>query len=280
MKVFLFARFETYFIYRTPAVKMEVIDFKVEKQEDEDDEDFSVAEPLNKSAAGTKKPKNPKPVKRKRIRDRRKPRPPPVCCMCLVEFPSESELLVHCEAQHPNGKSPNWVITCRHKYQCPYCRRKFRLMRFLTEHYRDLNYTEPYYDRSKDMEKLRKYKAKQSKEVCPVCGLQLFDKKCLDIHLATKHSTERKFVCDYESCKQKFGHEVLLMRHIKTCHTEKRFICDICLKRFAGRGDVRRHISVHLPPDQRPFRCDKCLKTFSLESTLKSHVLASHSGVD
>ncbi|XP_077300957.1 uncharacterized protein LOC143921501 [Arctopsyche grandis] len=45
--------------------------------------------------------------------------------------------------------------------------------------------------------------------------------------------------------------------------------CDICLKTFARRGNLIRHINSHT--GLKPFRCEICLKSFSQKSTLKSH---------
>lgn len=154
---------------------------------------------------------------KKRPVKKRKEKSTVKCCMCAETFDRDGQLRSHCELIHPNGIPEEKLVTARHIYECTFCRRKFRMKRFLREHYLAVDYVEPEFV----PESKKSYK---NNKICSVCGITLYDQKSLEMHEATKHSTARNFKCDVAGCKSKFAHESGLRKHHRSFHSEKKYM--------------------------------------------------------
>ncbi|CAH2108942.1 unnamed protein product [Euphydryas editha] len=74
------------------------------------------------------------------------------------------------------------------------------------------------------------------------------------------------------ACGKKFAYPFQVLRHQKTYHMgEKKFVCDICDKSFASRGNLSQHQVKHTTG--RPFKCDYCDEAFKWKKHLRRHMM-------
>lgn len=74
-----------------------------------------------------------------------------------------------------------------------------------------------------------------------------------------------KHICDI--CNEEFCSYINFYKH-KLKHNLS-FICDVCGKCFALKGQLKCHQIVH--SEERPHKCDRCDKTFKTKTILLSH---------
>lgn len=110
---------------------------------------------------------------------------------------------------------------------------------------------------------------------CEICGQILRNKNILMYHKLTKHG-ERKFVCNI--CNKKFFTSNCLKAHI-TSHTERSIaqcVCPICGKTFHYKGGLFYHMKMHT--NERKYCCEFCDKKFYTLNAKKRHTL-THTGI-
>ena len=84
-------------------------------------------------------------------------------------------------------------------------------------------------------------------------------------------SVEKKKVCPIDG---QFLSRSGMNNHIKLCHVNQNWTCDMCPKIFKTKLEKNNHIKrVHM---QKTFTCDKCDKTFKTNSNLKRHIAIEH----
>ncbi|KAJ8951669.1 hypothetical protein NQ318_012210 [Aromia moschata] len=138
-----------------------------------------------------------------------------------------------------------------YKYDCPYCKRKF-----------------------KSEEKSLLHIKTHNKKECPICHVKItpnfkvHNPTSLRSHIYYTHST-RKYSCKY--CKKVFKKSYDLPLHIKKEHTGQRdHVCDICGKGFFTFHTLNTHTKMtHMK--LRPFQCQYCKKKFSSKHSLTTH---------
>lgn len=54
-------------------------------------------------------------------------------------------------------------------------------------------------------------------------------------------------------------------------------ICPYCKRIFSSRGNLRRHMEIHIMSDRKRFQCDICLKKYKRKDYLKEHKMTVHS---
>lgn len=54
----------------------------------------------------------------------------------------------------------------------------------------------------------------------------------------------------------------------------KCYSCDVCLKEFRGKSDLRRHRFIHTA--EKPYKCDLCGNGYRQEVNLKNHITSVH----
>lgn len=121
---------------------------------------------------------------------------------------------------------------------------------------------------------------------CDDCGQTMSDKRTLANHWKRRHScgefSELRAICDH--CNQLVtGGKSRVLSHIKRCHKlwAVEFRCDECLREFASKEDVSRHLPIHskTPKTLSILRCDICLKNIlSGNKSMYSHWLRIHAG--
>lgn len=55
----------------------------------------------------------------------------------------------------------------------------------------------------------------------------------------------------------------------------RNYQCALCLKKFLGSNDLRKHIRIHT--NERPFTCKECNRGFRQAGSLKNHIASQHS---
>lgn len=100
---------------------------------------------------------------------------------------------------------------------------------------------------------------------CKHCDKDFEDNRQYKKHMR-KHS-EKRFECEY--CSRKFNEQSLLKNH-RLRHTgEKAHACEVCNARFYERNLLNMHMRTH--GDERPYACDTCGKRFKTKSLLNTH---------
>ena len=61
------------------------------------------------------------------------------------------------------------------------------------------------------------------------------------------------------------------MENILCPTDEKAFTCEVCLRGFSRKADLKSHRRIHT--HEKPFICEVCPKKFSHNPNLKKHVL-------
>ena len=140
------------------------------------------------------------------------------------------------------------------KYECGLCRQKFKTASRLKEHMQRAHFSETRY-------------------LCDVCGKRLLSGQCFRSHMRIHLRNRQTHLCDI--CGNSFTALSTLRVH-KLIHSgTKPFKCSICEKSFGQRQQVTRHFRVHT--GEKPYQCGTCNKSFTNPKGLKFH-LNVHTG--
>ncbi|XP_045452094.1 zinc finger protein 431-like isoform X2 [Melitaea cinxia] len=130
--------------------------------------------------------------------------------------------------------------------------------------------------------KIPKKKEPKSKEkkLCDLCGEVFKTADSLTVHKKNTHF--RKSV-KCEHCSRTFVSDYYLSRHVKRKHSEdKKFICPICGRGFAFKGELSSHNKKvhdkHLKP-KKQFKCSFCNKTYMCNKSVTVHERSAHTGL-
>ena len=117
------------------------------------------------------------------------------CDICTKQFVDKLSLQRHVANMHSSFK----------KFNCHVCNKGFAIASHFNEH-------------------LTMVHGKEFKMTCEYCGKVLRDKRCLSIHIMSKHKRE-DCIHQCEFCTKKFSTQNLLRRHLKNVHhTHSSFI--------------------------------------------------------
>jgi len=171
-----------------------------------------------------------------------------MCQICATVFKTRYNLLRHFQKRHPEFKM----------YECDLCRISFPSIDDFKDHLEE---------KHSKLHTTNTIDSKQVRFACDVCGNMYKNKASAMNHLLTHTAkkTVRCTHCDF-TCytKQQLG--VHQTKH------DKRFVCDICHKRFAQKSQLDVHINaVHY--NQRPFSCVLCNKTFKTKGSHDAHMI-------
>ncbi len=90
-----------------------------------------------------------------------------------------------------------------------------------------------------------------------------------------KKSKDKKIICSYPECGKKFEKDISRRLHERSIHlNEKPFQCQLCLKCFSQKSDLKKHIYIH--EKIKPFLCLTCDRPFSQSSNLYTHIRKRH----
>lgn len=94
-------------------------------------------------------------------------------------------------------------------------------------------------------------------------------------HLEThKENRERLYTCEH--CGKKFYTKKILTSHLQRCHSDKRYICQVCSYPFTDKYNLAKHLLNH-DGKGKAFKCEVCSKSYSSKASYTDHQ-RSHSG--
>ncbi|CAL8148607.1 unnamed protein product [Orchesella dallaii] len=119
-------------------------------------------------------------------------------------------------------------------------------------------------------------------QICSICGVSMYSKKCLEVHTAKFHPDGKwdgPFKCKFPACPHNSSDEPSLKVHIEEEHGESveaqaGVLCKICGRVLATPWTLKMHGLVH--SGEKKHQCTLCSKTFPLKSTLKLHLATKH----
>ncbi|KXJ78946.1 hypothetical protein RP20_CCG002889 [Aedes albopictus] len=100
---------------------------------------------------------------------------------------------------------------------------------------------------------------------CKICDMEFEDNRQYRRHMK-KHS-EKRYECEY--CSRRFAEQSLLRNHMLRHTGEKAHVCEVCNSRFYEKNLLNLHMRTH--GEERPFVCDTCGKRFKTKSLLNTH---------
>lgn len=175
------------------------------------------------------------------------------CDLCFLYFNSLANLIYHIKT-HNVPCTKDWALVYDSSndsdfFGCRYCNKIFLLKASKQIHERT-HYTYL---------------------ICEICGKQLPNKYQLGVH-QRQHSGERPYECT--SCGSSFKCLSTLRQH-EVVHSEKKYSCEVCLRKFSRPEKVRIHMRVHT--GEKPYNCLRCHKKYQQKNDLNRHVKKKHS---
>ncbi|XP_026053455.1 zinc finger protein 521-like isoform X2 [Carassius auratus] len=167
------------------------------------------------------------------------------CPQCNKDFPNQESLLKHVTV--------HFTIMSTY-YICESCDKQFTSVDDLQKHLLDMH-TFVFFR-------------------CTLCQ-EVFDSKVsTQLHLAVKHSNEKK-VYRCTSCNWDFRHEADLQMHVKHSHLENQGCshrCIFCGESFGTEVELQCHITTH----SKKYNCHFCCKAFHAVYLLERHLCEKH----
>jgi len=165
-------------------------------------------------------------------------------------------------------------------YECPVCKKAFRLVRYLRNHMLTHTDERPYtcqdcggrFRTSTHLKTHMVTHTKEKKHACNVCGKKFSQRSNLNNHMRV-HSGEKPYRC--ETCDRAFKQPCGLATHRLMHTSEKPFMCSTCGKRFRQPQQLRRHALIH--SGEQPYECPECGMRFNQSCSMQRHML-THSG--
>lgn len=144
------------------------------------------------------------------------------------------------------------------RYVCHRCPRSFKRPHCLDRHIRNVCYLG------------RKFPSREPKleeYLCAECGKK-FSQKIVFTRHAFACKNERSFKCSV--CGSGFNYRTNMARHMQIMHTdEKRYLCNICAKRFKTKKGLSQHEITHSA--ELPFKCVDCPRAFKEKWNYMQH---------
>ena len=108
---------------------------------------------------------------------------------------------------------------------------------------------------------------------CPMVKTAFESGYSIRMHFYDNHLREEEkiFVCEY--CLKRFALRTALNKHVKLAH-EKRHVCEHCGARFGSKYKLQRHVYTHT--GEKPYGCDKCDYRTAKEYNLEQHRQSKH----
>lgn len=146
--------------------------------------------------------------------------------------------------------------------QCLTCGKRFKTQTHLEIHIRNIHTDNPMRHRQH--------------VACSICGQILKSIVALKNHeechtiSSMPEDVYKKFICDI--CGKRFRLKGYLFNHLQNAHLRTKHVCEFCNKGYYKRYELQEHIIVH-HTDERPFVCEHegCGKTFKRQKNLNIH---------
>lgn len=180
---------------------------------------------------------------------------PYLCLICGVRFHRKESFIPHMRVHRDKEASkcdPSTGI-----FKCETCKKVFQDSVNLAKHMRFAHQPERF---------IRK---------CDVCEEMFPNKTALLNHKVAIHGMEKPFKCTAEGCSKGYFTPNALSDHM-ICHSEAKFQCTLCPKKFKRRHNLDDHYMVHR--QEKNHFCEYCGRAFVKKSSLNLH-LDIHKGI-
>lgn len=183
---------------------------------------------------------------------------PKECGICGQKFLVRNLFKEHIRV-HQRGPTPKF-------YLCDICGRKASKFVNLVDHFRYRH---------------------TSKVECEICKKMI--RKNYRVAHMKRHTNERNFKCNFNSCERSFFTAGDLTNHLKLHYSSgrskapssKKFVeprtCDLCGQKFIGIIAYERHIQSHGTTQSSLYECDICGQRVKEKKKLLSHMWFRHS---
>ncbi|XP_064464172.1 gastrula zinc finger protein XlCGF7.1-like [Ornithodoros turicata] len=115
---------------------------------------------------------------------------------------------------------------------------------------------------------VEKHFHKDGRNYCRFCDYSSHCATNVKVH-ERRHTGEKPYIC--RVCLRPFAGKGNLDKHCRTIHEgERKHQCPMCGLAFTQKIHLQEHLRVH--SDERPFKCEHCGKAFTLKSGLRTHL--------
>ncbi|KAJ0184399.1 hypothetical protein K1T71_000822 [Dendrolimus kikuchii] len=181
-----------------------------------------------------------------------------IICECGETFPSEDDLRVHLEKEHPHKKE-------RKEYKCGICEKIYPTEQECIDHYEHAHIEiKLEHNYGVDPDTLDEYNEEVKEDF-------------LDPDLVEATYEVKTEPLELVFGILKFGKRLSAVKKGPPgCRPHpKNIVCEVCGKKYASNAALRYHQRVHT--GERPYKCTMCDKTFTMPLFLKIHV-RTHTG--
>ena len=119
----------------------------------------------------------------------------------------------------------------------------------------------------------RMHLGNRNKHPCTFCTHSSNSRSDLKTHQLT-HQQNEPTPCN--KCDKEFTHARAMRIHVNRVHavTTVEFNCNICLRKFRTKAELKQHTEVH--KKEKQFKCDQCPREFKRNAQLTSHKKKKH----
>ncbi|KAF2347242.1 Zinc finger C2H2-type [Trinorchestia longiramus] len=199
---------------------------------------------------------------------------PYVCTFCSAAFRTKQRLTSH-SLRHTVRKAEGVG------YPCKFCPKVFETKHGLNSHSKQHSVKTPCSCKvcgksfksltCLKLHNLAHKKPERLQHKCEVCGQLYVYRSLLKRHMETHSATEPKYSC--QVCMQKFIWKSSMVSHYKT-HVPKKYECKLCPLSFHSEVKLAAHLKKHSNP--KPHSCTLCLKKFAFRYLLNKHIRRGH----
>ncbi|XP_073966729.1 uncharacterized protein [Choristoneura fumiferana] len=179
---------------------------------------------------------------------------------CRTKHSADSEDCIHCPQCSYVAKTREEMAEHRktHTLVCNECGEKFKGQNTLKTHIRRIHGT------------VREH-------LCPACPKAFRSRGRLEAHMAGHGAGVAARLAYCARCQVQYKNIYVYRNHLSTSanHSEKRYHCEVCNKKFASKVYYKRHYTFYHQKSS-PFKCELCNRLFISEWRLRNHRQMQH----